>query len=70
MDKYKCFCCSKKFATEKDILKHLKDKKERGGHEIIENSGRIYCVVDNDCDRQFFTFKGLTRHLKQCVIKV
>lgn len=60
-----CYICAKEFENIDQIIKHLKVI-----HMIKENVHEIKCVVKknekNKCEKKFFTFRSLKRHIGNC----
>lgn len=60
---YECFICSEYFHENRQVVEHLKIV-----HELDEKRHQIKCTVRNsNCDRDFSTFSGLSRHVKSCI---
>lgn len=63
----KCFLCGSFFSDLKIITNHFKEK-----HFIKDNTCNLKCVVDHKnfvCKKEFKTFKGLQKHVKECLKK-
>lgn len=63
----KCYLCGSSFGDLKIITNHFKEK-----HFIKDNTCNLKCVVNHKnfiCKKEFKTFKGLQKHVKECLKK-
>lgn len=56
-------CCGQLFSSENETLNHLKVS-----HKLKERTHEFPCFVNNDCEKQYLTLKGLKSHLKKCIV--
>lgn len=62
--KFKCKVCPSEhqFNTEKEVLTHFKSI-----HRLTEKSHEFPCIMNNSCQKQYLTIKGLKQHAKNCI---
>lgn len=63
--KFKCKICEKQFDTEEKVLMHFKSI-----HGLKQNTHEFPCIINNSCEKQYLTIKGLRQHTKKCISKV
>lgn len=55
---FHCFICKETFNLSKDSIKHLKRI-----HFLRDNTTPIGCIIIENCEKTFNTFRGLTNHV-------
>lgn len=60
---FKCFLCDLKSPVANDIIKHLQKL-----HGIKENTDRIFCISDYDCEKGFLSYRALRKHISVCKV--
>lgn len=54
--------CGQLLSTENETLNHFKVC-----HKLKEKTHEFPCFINNDCEKQYLTLKGLKNHAKKCL---
>lgn len=60
---FKCKMCEQLFELEFQVINHYKLF-----HNLKEKIDEFPCVINNSCEKQYLTIRGLKGHIKKCLL--